>query len=164
MAMKTRRNKYGFTLIEMLVVVALIAILASMIIGVASHLDARAKKNGVESTLLLLDGALEEYRQFKDGFPEQLERNFANAAAHSEYLYSELYSVPDSASILEKINNSLIENKYGAAGTPLGTAPEIYDPWGTVLDYRYEPGENFPEMTSAGPDRRFGTGDDISNK
>jgi prepilin-type N-terminal cleavage/methylation domain-containing protein len=162
--MKTRRNKYGFTLIEMLVVVALIAILASMVIGVASHLDAKAKQNGIKGALLLLDGALEEYREFKDKFPEQLEQNYANAAAHSEYLYYELNSVPDSASILEKISNSLIENKYAATGTPLGTSPEIYDPWATALDYRYTPGENFPLMVSAGPDKKFGTADDISNR
>ncbi|MEA3226513.1 MAG: prepilin-type N-terminal cleavage/methylation domain-containing protein [Planctomycetota bacterium] len=162
--MKTRRNKYGFTLIEMLVVVALIAILASMIIGVASHIDARAKENGIESTLVLLDGALQEYREFTDKFPEQLEQDYANAAAHSEYLYYELNSIPDSRSILEKINNFLIENNYGATGTPVGTVPEIYDPWETPLDYRYTPGENFPLIVSAGPDKKFGTADDISNK
>jgi prepilin-type N-terminal cleavage/methylation domain-containing protein len=159
--MKTRRNNYGFTLIEMLVVVALVAILASMVIGVASHLDAKAKENSVE---LLLDGALEEYREFKDRFPEQLEQNFANAAAHSELLYYELNAVPDSASMLEKINNSFIENKYAAAGTTIGTSPEIYDPWKMPLDYRYAPGENFPLMVSAGPDKKFGTADDISNR
>jgi len=162
--MKTCRNKYGFTLLEMLIVMTLIAILASMVIGVASHIDARAKEDGVESTFVLLDGALQEYRQFRDKFPEQLEQNTANAAAHSEYLYSELNSVPDSRSILEKINSSLIENKYAAAGMPLGTGPEIYDPWQTPLDYRYTPGENFPVLISAGPDKKFGTADDISNK
>jgi prepilin-type N-terminal cleavage/methylation domain-containing protein len=162
--MKTRRNKYGFTLIEMLIVVALIAILASMIIGVASHIDARAKGDGVKSTFVLLDSALQEYRQFRDKFPEQLEQNYANAAAHSEYLYYELNSVPDSRSILEKINRSLIENKYGASGTSVGTGPEIYDPWGMAIDYRYTPRENFPEMISAGPDKKFGTADDISNR
>ncbi len=162
--MKTRINKYGFTLLEMLIVMTLIVILASMIIGVAGHIDARAKKDGVENTFVLLDSALQEYRQFSDKFPEQLEQNYANAAAHSEYLYNELNSVPDSRSILEKINNSLIENKYRAAGTPIGTRPEIYDPWGTTLDYRYTPGENFPEMVSAGSDKKFGTADDISNK
>ena len=163
-AMKTRRNKYGFTLIEMLVVVALIAIMASMIIGVASHIDARAKENSIESTFVLLDSALQEYRQFRDKFPEQLEQSRANAAAHSEYLYYELNLVPDSRSILEKVNNSLIEDKYAAAGAPGGTEPEIYDPWGTAMDYRYTPGENFPEMVSAGSDKKFGTADDISNK
>ena len=162
--MKTRKNKYGFTLLEMLIVMTLIAILASMVIGVASHIDARAKEDGVESMFVLLDSALQEYRQFTDKFPEQLEQNYANAAAHSEYLYYELNSVPNSRSILEKINSSLIEDKYAAAGAPVGMGPEIYDPWGTVMDYRYTPGENFPEMISAGPDKQFGTADDISNK
>ncbi|MHC4170815.1 MAG: hypothetical protein ACYSWQ_28090, partial [Planctomycetota bacterium] len=113
---------------------------------------------------LLLDGALEEYREFKDRFPEQLEQNFANAAAHSELLYYELNSVPDSASMLEKINSSFIENKYAAAGSAIGTSPEIYDPWKMPLDYRYAPGENFPLVVSAGPDRKFATADDISNR
>ena len=162
--MKTRRNKYGFTLLEMLIVMTLIVILASMVIGVASHIDARTKKHGVENTFVLLDSALQEYRQFRDKFPEQLEQNYANAAAHSEYLYNELDSVPDSRSILEKVNKSLIENKYAATGVPTGTGPEIYDPWGTALDYRYAPGENFPEMLSAGSDKKFGTADDISSK
>ncbi len=159
--MNTRRNKYGFTLIETLIVVALIAILASMVIGVASHIDARAKEDGVESIFVLLNSALQEYREFTGGFPE---RKFANAPANSEDLYYELSRVPNSRSILEKINSSLIENKYGAAGTPVGTGPEIYDPWGTAMDYRYTPGENFPEMVSAGPDKKFGTADDISSK
>ena len=162
--MNTRRKKYGFTLLEMLIVITLIMILTSMIIGVASHIDARAKKEGIENTFVLLDSALQEYRQFRDKFPEQLEQNYANAAAHSEYLYNELNSVPDSRSILEKVNISLIENKYGATGTPTGTGPEIYDPWGTAMDYSYTPGENFPEMLSAGSDKKFGTADDISNK
>ncbi len=162
--MKTRRNTYGFTLLEMLIVMTVIVILASMVIGVASHIDARSKENGIENTFVLLDSTLQEYRQFRDKFPEQLEQNYANAAAHSEYLYNELDSVPDSRSILEKIDNSLIENKYRAAGTPGGTGPEIYDPWGTTLDYRYTPGENFPLMVSAGPDKKFGTADDISSK
>jgi type II secretory pathway pseudopilin PulG len=162
--MNTRRKKYGFTLLEMLIVITLIMILTSMIIGVASHIDARAKKEGIENTFVLLDSALQEYRQFRDKFPEQLEQNYANAAAHAEYLYNELDSVPDSRRILERINRSLIEDKYGAAGAPIATSPEIYDLWGTALDYRYAPGENFPLIVSAGPDKKFGTADDVNNK
>jgi len=33
-----------------------------------------------------------------------------------------------------------------------------------VMDYVYLPGDTFPEVISAGPDRQFGTGDDLSNK
>ena len=61
----------------------------------------------------------------------------------------------------------------------------IIDPWGTTLHYVYYPDwadykgpgglagyfgyagkskRTFPEITSAGPDRIFGTGDDITNR
>ncbi len=158
--MNTRENEHGVTLVEMLIVVAVIAILATMVIGVATRIDAQAKEKGVENIFLLLEGALQEYRNFTDGFPEQPESNFADAAAHSEFLYRELHLIPDSRTILEKIADSSIENKYGAAETP----PEIYDPWGTVLDYRYIPGNNFPVLISAGPDKIFATADDISSR
>ncbi len=162
--MSIRRNKDGFTLVEILIVVALIAILATMVIGVASRIDTKSKEQAVESTFVLLDSALQEYRQFTDKFPEQPENNPANAAAHSEFLYHELHSVPDSRTILEKVDNSSIKNEYGAGGNPLGTSVEIYDPWGMPMDYRYSLGENFPVMVSAGPDKTFGTADDVSSK
>lgn len=162
--MSNCRNKDGLTLVEILVVVALVAILATIVVSVASRIDNQSKEKAVESTFVLLDSALQEYRQFTDKFPEQTENNPTNAAAHSELLYFELNSVPDSRTILEKIDKSLLENKYGASGTPVGTSVEIYDPWGMPLDYRYNPGENFPTIISAGPDKTFGTADDVSSK
>ncbi len=158
------RNKDGFTLVEMLVVVALIAILATIVVAVASRIDGQAKENALEGTFVLLDSALQEYYQFTDKFPEQPENSPANAAAHSEFLYHELNSMPDSRTVLEKIDESAIENKYGAGGATVGTPVEIYDPWGMPLDYTYSPGQNFPVMTSAGPDKTFGTADDVSSK
>ncbi|MHC4169536.1 MAG: prepilin-type N-terminal cleavage/methylation domain-containing protein [Planctomycetota bacterium] len=158
------RNKDGFTLVEILVVVALIAILATIVVGVAGRIDGRAKENALEGTFVLLDSALQEYRRFTDKFPEQPENNPVNAAAHAELLYDALNSVPDSRTILEKIDKSSLENRYGAAGTTVGTSVEIYDPWGMPVDYRYSLGENFPVMTSAEPDKVFGTADDMSSK
>ena len=174
--MNTRRYKHGLSLVEMLIVVALIALLATMVIGVASRIDNQSKEKGVKSLFVLLEGALEEYKEFQGDFPVQPVKDFTSAAAHSEYLYAELYLVPDSRKILEKISDSLIENKFGMADSPA----EIYDPWGTVLNYQYDPvTDNFPELVSAGPDKvfsspgidgQFGTpddvisGDDITNR
>ena len=158
--MKNRKYKPGLTLVEMLIVVVVVAILATMVVGIAGRIDNQSKERGVESIFALLEGALQEYHEYTSGFPEQGEKNFTNAVMHSEYLWRELYSIPDSRKILEKISDSLIKNNFGAADTP----PEIYDPWATVLDYRYVPGENFPELVSAGPDRIFGTADDITNR
>ncbi len=163
--MKTRKYKCGMSLIEILIVVAVIAILVTMVIGVASRIDNQTKEKGVESVFAMLDSALQEYREFTGHFPDQPEKNYANAVAHSELLYKELSSIPDAAKILEKIDGSLIKNLFSPAGVPLAqTGPELYDPWGTALDYRYAAGENFPRMTSAGPDKIFGTTDDMSNK
>jgi hypothetical protein len=39
------------------------------------------------------------------------------------------------------------------------------DPWGTSLWYLYDPAaDTFPKVLSAGPDKTFGTPDDIENK
>ena len=158
--MNTRRYKHGLSLVEMLIVVGIIAMLATMVISIVGRIDNQAKEKGVESTFALLEGALEEYKEFQGDFPGQPVMDFTNAAAHSEYLYAELYSIPGSRKILEEISDSLIENKFGTADSPA----EIYDPWSTALEYRYAPGDNFPELVSAGPDKIFVTVDDISNR
>ena len=158
--MKSRKYKHGLTLLEMVIVVAIIALLATMVINVVSRIDNQAKEKGLANIFALLESALQEYHEYTGKFPEQLEKNFANASAHSEYFYKELQSIPSSRQVLEKISDSLLKNKWGDANSQ----PEIYDPWGTALDYRYISGNNFPELISAGPDRKFGTSDDISNR
>jgi prepilin-type N-terminal cleavage/methylation domain-containing protein len=160
--MKTRRYKHGLSLVEMLIVVGIIALLATMVIGIAGHIDTQAKERGVKSTFVLLEGALDEYKEFQGVFPAQLVKDFTNVSAHSEYLYGELYSIPGSRKILGKVSGSLIKHDVDTGIVP--PIPEIYDPWGTPLDYRYAPGDNFPELISAGPDRIFGNNDDITNR
>ncbi len=155
-----RRAANSVTLIEMVIVVGIVALLATMVIGIASHLDNRTKEKGLANIFVLLESALQEYHEYTDRFPEQAERNFTKAAAHSEFLYSELHSIPSSQKVLEKISDSLLRSKTEAGST----SPKIYDPWGKVLDYRYIQGDTFPELISAGPDKVFGTTDDISSK
>lgn len=148
------------TLVEMLVVIVVIAILATMVISLASRIDNQSKERAVKTVLAQLDAALQEYREFTNTFPAQPEKNFANAPAHSELLYKELDAIPGSKSVLTKIHDSLIENKYSTVDTP----PELYDSWGTALDYTYLPGDNYPSLISAGADKIFGTADDLSNQ
>jgi prepilin-type N-terminal cleavage/methylation domain-containing protein len=160
--METRGYKQGLSLVEMLIVVAIIALLATMVISVASRIDTQTKEKGLDSLFALLDGALEEYKDFQGVFPSQPVKDFTAVAIHSENLYKELYSVPASRKVLDKISDSLIQHKVDTGAVP--PVPEIYDPWGTVLDYRYVAGDNFPELVSAGPDKIFGTADDITSK
>jgi prepilin-type N-terminal cleavage/methylation domain-containing protein len=160
--MEARRYEHGLSLVEMLIVIGVIALLATMVISVATRIDNQSKEKGLESVFLLLESALDEYKEFQGGFPLQPVKDFTNVAAHSELLYQELYSVPDSRKVLDKIQDSLIKDDVDTGKVP--PVPEIYDPWGSILDYRYATGENFPELVSAGPDKIFGTADDIKNK
>jgi len=160
--MKTRKYKHGLSLVEMLIVIGVIALLATMVIGVASRIDNQSKEKGVKSTFALLEGALEEYREYQGVFPAQPVKDFTDVSAHSELLNGELYSIPSSRKILDKVSDSLVKHEFDSGAVP--PVPEIYDPWGTPLDYRYVSGDNFPELVSAGPDRTFGNADDIKNR
>ena len=154
--MKMDNKKQGLTLIEILAAMMIVAVLAAITISVVSHIDNQSNEHGLESTFALLDGALQEYYGFWKGFPDP---NMDPYLTHSAALYGQLKNTPETSKFLEGISEKLIRNNPDAAGMP-----EIYDPWGTILDYRYVPGDTFPKLVSAGPDKVFGTADDIYNK
>ena len=62
--MKPGPLKSGFTLIEMLMVVAIIAILVSMVVGITRHVDDQRKERLCRNTIDLIGNALEQFRDF----------------------------------------------------------------------------------------------------
>lgn len=62
--MKNYRNKFGITLIEVLVVVAIVALLASVVIGLAGRMDNQGKERLTKNTIALIGNALEQFRDF----------------------------------------------------------------------------------------------------
>ncbi len=164
--MADRRHNKAVTLIEMLVVLGIITVLAGLVVALTLRVDNQSKERALDSAFALLSSSLREYYEARDKFPVQPDPNRpADALAHIELMARELRSVPDSRRVLEQIDRDLVRNEAGAAD-----AFELRDPWGTVLDYVYfydyanGKGDTFPELISAGPDRQFGTGDDISSK
>lgn len=160
--MKSYENKTGLTLIEMLIVVAIVVILTAMVIGLAGRIDNQSKEQLTRSTIALLESSLQEYHDYRGTFPVSLS---VDANQNSETLYRELNFLTSSRKMLDRIDDSLIEDKVNTGVTP--PLPEIYDSWGKVLDYRYVVGNTFPVITSAGPDKKFGpgdAGDDISSR
>jgi prepilin-type N-terminal cleavage/methylation domain-containing protein len=217
--MKSQESKYGMTLVEMLIVMAIIALLATMVIGIASQLDNQSKERIAGSTMAILAAALEEFKDYGysyrppysnfdfpldcSGFPvDVLEATLSGALgaasveitnhdtaeclkySASEVLYFFLNRVPESRKTLDKIGSSLVTNvndvgariEISIDGGPFSPLLRFTDPWGTTLRYDYynegeldpilrEKGKRtFPVIVSAGPDRRFGTTDDISNR
>jgi len=217
--MKNYKHKTGVTLVEILIVIVIIAILAALVIAAAARINTRAKERLTESTIALLNAALEEFHDYEynfqgiyaglkfpldcNGFSENdLENELGvalgstvsiNAVDHNnmysgcEALYFLLNMVPECRETLNKINRSLMSNK-GENGQDITvtvngeTSPlyRIIDPWGITLRYSYyrntiretlpsaEPEQGspraFPIITSTGPDKEFGTADDITGR
>ncbi|UCC22499.1 MAG: type II secretion system protein [Planctomycetota bacterium] len=69
--MKIYGHKTGFTIVEMIIVVAVIAILTTMVIGIASRIDSQSKERLMGETFELLDVALEEFAEY--GYEYDLE-------------------------------------------------------------------------------------------
>jgi type II secretory pathway pseudopilin PulG len=108
-----------------------------------------------------------------------------------EVMYFLLSRIPECRSTLDKIDKSLITSK-GTNGQPISITiggvggnsyplMRVIDPWKTTLRYDYyderplpltktqfnnmlESRRTFPVVISAGPDRIFGTSDDVKNR
>jgi prepilin-type N-terminal cleavage/methylation domain-containing protein len=157
--MANSRNNSGVTLVEMLVVLGIILVLSGLVVTLTLRVDTQSKENALRNAFTLVGSALREYYEAKGQFPPQAERNPANALTHIESMYQELRLVPAARQVLDKLSPGVVKSEGGVADLR-----SMSDPWGTVMDYVYLPDDTFPELISAGPDRLFGTGDDMSNK
>ncbi len=234
--MKSYEHKAGLTLIETLIVVAVIVLLISMIIGIAARIDSQGKERLTENTFALLDAALEQFGDYGymhrdySVYPEGDERDFYRSLVFpidcndfskgeledaledalgatdvsisgvhkqeysgSEAMYFFLSRVPESRKTLDKIGKKLVTNldiddqpmkitiEPGGVNEKEYPLFRVIDPWGRTLRYDYydeelppitstemenmrESKKAFPIITSAGPDRSFGTTDDITNR
>jgi len=92
--------------------------------------------------------------------------DYNDVYASGEALYHFLNKCPSSKKIVNSINLSLLTNKdnknreyfFEFNSDPGQAYPlrHIIDPWETPLRYTYEQGDNFPVITSAGRDGKFG--------
>jgi len=220
--MKTDANKTGLSLIEMLIVVAIVVVLTTMVIGLASRVTDRSKEQLTKNTIGILTTALGQFRDYEYRYKDPLYVNFNfpldctffNDAgietavqgalglapgsvlisggdlnpefSAGEGLYFFLTQVPECRKTLDRIDESLITNlgympnnqpRIITITYPSGSTKEyplfrIIDPWGATLRYKYydnmtlDPRSKltFPVIISAGPDKQFGTVDDISSR
>lgn len=217
LTMKRRQNKTGVTLVEILVVVAIIAILVTMVIGIATRVDTQGKERLTENTIALLTAALGQFGDYGYRYSDPCDADFKfpldcnnfsqsdletklggtiSGGTHeptysgSETMYFFLSRVPESRQTLDRIDRKLVTN-LDIDGNPMkitiGSGADekkyplfrVIDPWGETLRYSYyendeegpsssEPERNspraFPVITSAGPDKEFGSADDITSR
>jgi len=150
-------SQSGFTLSEMLVVVAILLILAGALVGFGRHLKQQARANLCGCTISVIIAAIEQYHDWHDAFPAP---DFPVDPANDprrlpiENLYAQLYDQPRSCALCEQIEKSQKGDTDGDG------AFEFLDPWGKPLRYRYLDKNGFPLtfplVISAGPDGWFG--------
>ena len=218
--MRIKRCNAAFSLIEMLVVVAVIAVLVTIVISVTARLDVQGKINRTQNTLALLNTALSEFHDYGycydgdfsvfkfpldcNGFSEtELQTALAQACdiasvtisggthdanySECEAMYFLLNRMPACERTMQQIEKAFWNNK-GTNGVAITFHIDsdttdyplfrFVDAWGNTLRYDYYEDEKdntvtknmkdtkktFPVITSAGPDGRFRTRDDIKSR
>ena len=161
--MKKLQSQSGFTLSEVLIVVAILLILAGALVGFGKHLKQQAQASLCECTIGVLIAAIEQYYDWHEAFPDPGNNPVMSPI---ENLYDQLYSLPESRAICQQLESSLPSDTGGLF--------EFLDPWGEPFRYRYVVGQTFPVVISGmtfpvvesgGPDRDLTTaGDNISSR
>lgn len=146
----TRRRRSGFTLFEVLLVIAILALLAAFVVPEFLNIQNQAEID-LAKTAVGRTGAIAKqlkfYRIAMGKYPEGEEglRNLIERPEEDE---------------------DLEEGKSKWAGPYIEDAESLKDPWGNEYNYRF-PGENNDEdsydLWSWGPDGEDGTDDDIVN-
>src|SRR5688572_2906303 len=132
-----RRRQAGFSLIELLLVLVILAVLAAVIVPKFTNRTEQARITAAKTDISMLESALDTYEIDNGGYPS------------TEEGLQALVTQTGSATAWN--------GPYIKRGMP-------EDPWGNPYVYR-NPGTNNPngyDLSSLGPDGREG-GDDITN-
>jgi general secretion pathway protein G len=144
LTMKYKRNtrRVGFTLMEILLVIAILVVLASVGVAVYSGIKAKADNDATSLMVDELCGAIDLYQTHMNEYPESGEEGLT--------------------AMMEKPDDEKLAAKWG--GPYIKKVP--VDPWGEPLQYEKldeEDGTNPYRVFSTGKDKEEGTDDDISN-
>ncbi len=137
------RGRRGFTLMEMLVVLGILAILLALAVPRILGTQKKANISATESQLKLLRSCLQRYMLDMKEFPP------------TEQGLKALVKKPADLSEAKA-------KRWDGPYTEAGELPK--DPWGNDFQYEYPPKHgttDFPDIWSMGPDGEDGTEDDI---
>jgi prepilin-type N-terminal cleavage/methylation domain-containing protein len=138
---------YGFTLVELLIVMAIILVLAGLILATSSYVQKKGRRSRAEAEIAAMSAALENYKADNGVYPSNTATTGLNpidsAADYrtaSSYLYSTLTgdddadpTTPAPAAAKNYFGGALKPNMLG----PIPSGPNTYlrDPFGNSYGY-----------------------------
>ncbi|MBI1871650.1 MAG: type II secretion system protein GspG [Chlamydiae bacterium] len=172
---KSLRFLTGFTIIEMLVVISVIAILASILLPALSSAQKKAKITKTQTMIDTITVALKQYRtDFGDFPPTTIPGVTGPVSAECLYYYTAATFVAGSSNSNIISTGPYMEYRAKDLGTTGDTANvdgsnsavealyRVIDPWGNNLQY-IQPGTHNTssfDIYSYGPDGQTGIGED----
>ena len=75
-----RRNDFGFTLVEVLIIIAVISLLITLTLVVAGNWRKSTAETEVKNDLKSAAGAMENYRNFNNGYPTSIPSSFSSSS------------------------------------------------------------------------------------
>jgi prepilin-type N-terminal cleavage/methylation domain-containing protein len=117
----------GFTILELLIVIAIIAILASLILNTAGYIQKKGASSRAETEIAALTVALENYKADNGDYPQGTNVNSANPPSSNTFLLTSL--MPTNGKVYFEFNKSMTN----AGGN-------VVDPFGESYGYQY-PGD-----------------------
>jgi len=157
-------SRGAFTLLEILVVIAIIAILAALLLNTAGYIQEKAGNSRAEVEIKALETALEAYKQDNGSYPESSAGGNANGSDSSSIVLLEaLNRTPATASPptkiylaeLGKMLPPVSGNPKASYDDKLKSATRLVDPFGNPYHYKYpgdadRSGTNFFDLWSQG--------------
>jgi prepilin-type N-terminal cleavage/methylation domain-containing protein len=116
----------GFTLIEILIVIAIIAILAGLLLRTAGYVQKKGAVSRAEAEMSALTVALENYKADHGDYPQGSNVDGVNAPGSNNFLLNSL--MPPAGKVYFDFNKSMM------------SAGNIVDPFGESYGYQY-PGD-----------------------
>ncbi len=143
-------SRDAFTLLEILVVIAIIAILASLLLNTAGFIQEKAGNSRAQVEIKALESALEAYKQDNGDYPSSSAGGTANGSDSSSLVLLEVLnrtpatSSPPSKIYLTELGKMLPPvsgNPSASYQDKLKAATKLVDPFGNPYHYQY-PGKD----------------------
>ena len=120
---QARSTARGFTLLELLIVVAIIAILAGLILSTAGYIQRKGASSRAEAEIAALTVALENYKADHGDYPQGTNVSGTSAPSSNNFLLTNL--MPATGKVYFEFNKSMTN------------ASNVVDPFGENYGYQY---------------------------